>query len=378
MRVTGIIAECNPLHEGHRYLIREARERTSSDYIVIAMSGNYVQRGAPSVLSREARAGALLDAGADLVIELPLYVSCGGADYFARGAVTLMESLGVVTDLAFGSESGDLRALEEAAGRLCEESEQFRAALSAGLREGLSYPSARALAMADAGLPSDPNDLLATEYLRTLLKSDGAIRPMAVKRTKCAGATQIRAEMIASRQKSDPFLCRDDFSDLLLHALCSEASPDALARYLDVSPDLAGRILKELPGFTSYSDFCAAVKTRNYTYTRISRALLHILLGMKTETMQYFDREHGLCGWIRPIGFRRNAAPLIRSITASCTVPFLDKLSRSADRLADRLRAVLDEELQAEFLYDLMAARRCGRKAVPALSKPLIIRDDRS
>ena len=375
MRVAGIIAECNPLHEGHRYLIKEAREKTCADYIVIALSGDYVQRGAPSILSREARTEALLSAGADLVVELPLYAACSGADYFARGAVALMENLGVVTDLAFGSETGDTDSLIKASRRLNDESDQFRAALRDGLREGLSYPSARACAMEDADLPSTPNDLLGTEYLRALLKRGSTIQPLAIRRTKCAGATQIRSEMIASRQKSDPFLCRDDFSDLLLHALYSAGSPEALTGYLDVSSDLAGRILKELPGFTTYSDFCAAVKTRNYTYTRISRALLHILLGITSETMQYFDTEHSLCGWIRPIGFRREAAPLIRSITASCGVPFLDKLSRAGSVMSSGLYEILQAELQAEFLYDLMAARRTRVRAVPALSKPLLITD---
>lgn len=377
MRVTGIIAECNPLHEGHRYLIKEAREKTCADYIVIVLSGDYVQRGAPSILSREVRTEALLSAGADLVVELPLYASCSGADYFARGAVALMENLGVVTDLAFGSESGDTDLLLEASRRLNDESEQFQAALRDGLREGLSFPSARALAMEGADLPSTPNDLLGTEYLRSLLRSGSTIRPLAIKRTKCAGATRIRSEMIASRQNSDPFLCRDDFSDLLLHALYSAGSPEALTAYLDVSQDLAGRILRELPGFTIYSDFCAAVKTRSYTYTRISRALLHILLGITSETMEYFDTQHSLCGWIRPIGFRRDAAPLIKSITASCEVPFLDKLSRAKDAMSGELYEVLRAELQAEFLYDLMAARRTGARAVPALSKALLIKDSR-
>ena len=177
-----------------------------------------------------------------------------------------------------------------------------------------------------------------------------------------------------SRQKSDPFLCRDDFSDLLLHALFGAGSPEALTGYLDVSADLAGRIMKELPGFTAFSNFCAAVKTRNYTYTRVSRALLHILLGITSGTMQFFDTEHSLCGWIRPIGFRREAAPLIRSITASCDVPFLDKLSRAKDTMPEELYKVLEKELQAEFLYDLMAARRTGVRAVPAFSKPLLIK----
>ena len=358
MKVTGIIAECNPLHEGHRYLIREARSLTCADYIVVALSGDYVQRGAPAVLSREARTRDLLRAGADLVIEIPLYAACSGADYFARGAVALMESLGVVTDLAFGSESGDLSALTESAGILAGEPEEFRKGLQQGLREGLSYPRARAEAMHDIDLPSSPNDLLGTEYLQALLQSGSTIRAHAVKRTVCRSASDIRAQMIDTRQNTDPFLCRDDFSDLLLHALYIAGSADELSGFLDVSPDLAQRIANELPRFRSYSQFCSHVKTRNYTYTRISRALLHILLGMKSRTMERFDAEHGLCGWIRPIGFRRSAAPLIRSITSSCTVPYLDKLSRARKILAPDLNAVLDDELRAEFLYDLMAARR--------------------
>ena len=360
MKVTGIIAECNPLHEGHKYLIEEARKAGSADYIVVALSGDYVQRGAPAVLSREARTLELLRAGADLVVEIPLYAACCGADYFARGSAALMESLGVVTDLAFGSESGDLCALVKSAEILSRESEEFRESLQSSLREGLSYPQARAAAARDIELPATPNDLLATEYLRVLLTGGSAIRPHAIRRTVCRSATDIRAQMIRSRLDTDPYLCRDDFSDLLLHALYSAGSAGKTAEFLDVSEDLAARIMNELPRFRTYSQFCSHVKTRNYTYTRISRALLHILLGMTSQTMERFDRDHGLCGWIRPIGFRRSAAPLIRSITSSCSVPYLDKLSKARKVLPPDLYSILDEELKAEFLYDLMAARRAA------------------
>ena len=124
MKVTGIIAECNPLHEGHKYLLHEARKITGADNIVVAMSGDYVQRGAPAIVSKEQRAADLLHSGADLELELPLYVSASGADYFARGGVSLMESLGVVTDLAFGSESGDLSLLADAARALNTDTEE--------------------------------------------------------------------------------------------------------------------------------------------------------------------------------------------------------------------------------------------------------------
>lgn len=354
MKVTGIIAECNPLHEGHAYLIREARARTGADYIVVAMSGDYVQRGAPSILSLRQRAGSLLNEGADLVVELPLYVSCAGADYFARGGVALLESLGVVTDLVFGSESGDLETLQAAAERLGEEDDNFKASLREGLRSGLTFPQARAAA-AGSGVPVSPNDLLGTEYLKALRASGSTIRPHAVPRIRCRSASEIRAQMLETRRHSDPYLCRDDFSDLLLHALWSA---DDLSRYLDVSRDLARRISNELPGFTTYSAFCEAVKTRNHTYTRISRALLHILLGMTSQTMERFDASCGMCGWIRPIGFKKPAIPLIREITDSCSVPYLDRLASAEKVLPADLYGIFLEEIRAEFLYDLIAARR--------------------
>lgn len=404
MRTAGIIAECNPLHEGHTYLIEEARARTGADYVVVAMSGDYVQRGAPSILSREKRAEALLRAGVDLVVELPLYVSGSGADYFARGGVALLESLGVITDLVFGSESGDLEALKAAAVRLAAEdvpaagdrlaaenepaagNSVYRNVLREGLRNGLSFPQARAAGLAavsaeGSAIPETPNDLLGVEYLKALHITGSRICPHAVARVSCRSASGIRAQMLQARRSSDPFLCRDDFSDLLLHAIFSENSAEGLSRFLDVSHDLAGRILHEFLSFTSYSSFCEAVKTRNYTYTRISRAMLHILLGMTSQTMERFDASYGLCGWIRPIGFQKSALPLIRAIAHSCRVPFLDKLARAGQILPDDLYSILLEEIRAEALYDLLAARRSSlngkdtsrAEIVTAFQKPLII-----
>ena len=372
MKVTGIIAECNPLHEGHAYLIREARARTGADHVVVAMSGDYVQRGAPSILSCRSRAESLLREGADLVVELPLYVSCSGADYFARGGVALLESLGPVTDLVFGSESGDLDALQAAAEKLGEEDEAYRTSLRDGLRNGMTFPEARAAA-SGSGVPVSPNDLLGTEYLKALRASGSSIRPHAIPRISCRSASEIRAQMLRERSETDPFLCRDDFSDLLLHALWSA---DDLSRYLDVSGDLARRIRSLLPSYSTYSAFCEAVKTRNYTYTRISRALLHIMLGMTSQTMERFDASCGLCGWIRPIGFKKSAIPLIREITASCSAPFLDKLASADKVLPKDLYPLLQEEIRAEFLYDLMAERRGGESETGvdyAFRKPLII-----
>ena len=114
MRTAGIIAECNPFHEGHAHLLRRARSVSGADYVIVVLSGDYVQRGAPAIQDKYLRTRAVLEGGADLVLELPLYYACGAADYFARGAVTLLARLNVVTDLVFGSESADLNALLKA------------------------------------------------------------------------------------------------------------------------------------------------------------------------------------------------------------------------------------------------------------------------
>ena len=376
MRVTGIIAECNPFHEGHRYLIETARQKTDADYMIVALSGDYVQRGAPAILSREARARTLLTEGADLVLEIPLYCAASGADYFARGSLALLQSTGVVTDLCFGSESGDLDPLLRAASAIGDETGEFKAALREGLRSGLTYPQARSCAAGRCKLPDTPNDLLAAEYLRALSASGTSSRPHAAQRISCRSASEIRRSMLSCRQPEDPLLCRDDLSDLLLHALFLAQTPEDLSRCLDVSGDLAGRILHELPFYDSFSGFNSRLKTKNYTYTRISRALLHIVLDMTCEDMMRFDERHGLCGWIRPIGFRRAAAPLLRRIASESAVPFLDKLARAGDVLSPDLSRLLMQEIRAEFLYDLLAAGRSGMPAggvKPGPAKPLVI-----
>ena len=144
MTITGIIAEYNPFHRGHAYHLARARRLTGTDYLIVVMSGNYVQRGVPAMFDKFTRARAALSAGADLVLELPLCCSTGSAEYFSRGAVDLLAQTGIVTDLCFGSECGDLSPLEEAACLLLEEPEEYRGILQDSLRRGRSYPEARA------------------------------------------------------------------------------------------------------------------------------------------------------------------------------------------------------------------------------------------
>ncbi|MCI9143493.1 MAG: nucleotidyltransferase family protein, partial [Lachnospiraceae bacterium] len=144
MKVNGIIAEYNPFHNGHKYQLEESLRLTGADYTVVVMSGNFVQRGAPALLDKHTRAEMALRGGADLVLELPTLCAVSSAEYFAAGAVALLDKLGIITHLCFGSECGETEPLRRIALRLSDQHGEYDAALRRRLKEGLSYPQARA------------------------------------------------------------------------------------------------------------------------------------------------------------------------------------------------------------------------------------------
>ena len=156
MQVVGIITEYNPFHRGHEYQIRYVRETLGADYVIVAMSGDFVQRGAPALMEKYLRAEMALLGGADLVLELPIQVSTASAEGFAAGGVSLLDGLGCVDELCFGSECGDTEILMETARILVAEPPVYRDFLQKNLRDGMSFPLARSRALTSyvANLPS--------------------------------------------------------------------------------------------------------------------------------------------------------------------------------------------------------------------------------
>ena len=209
MKVNGIIAEYNPFHNGHMYQLEESRRLTGADYTVVVMSGNFVQRGAPALVNKHLRAEMALRCGADLVLELPVLYAASSSEYFAAGAVALLDKLGAVTHLCFGSECGDAGQLRQIAAFLADEPEEYRDSLKELLKQGFSYPDARARALsglADArasvcgkatariscGRPrprncasilSSPNNILGIDYIKEITKRKSDMIPTTVMRT---------------------------------------------------------------------------------------------------------------------------------------------------------------------------------------------------
>ncbi len=199
MTVTGIIAEYNPLHKGHEYQLAEARRLTGADYVAVVMSGCFTQRGTPAVLDKYERTRMALSCGADLVLELPVRFSCASAEYFASGAVSVLDSLGCVDWLCFGSECGDTEAIRRAASLLAEAetSPEYRQRLRSAQKAGLSFPAARSLALEafpglEPSLFSLPNNILGIEYCRALSVRHSSIRPLAIPRKGDYHDTRLR------------------------------------------------------------------------------------------------------------------------------------------------------------------------------------------
>ena len=403
MRTAGIIMECNPFHSGHAYIIQKAKEVTGAEACIVVMSGDFVQRGAPAIEPKESRVRDCLRAGADLVIELPLYYACSGAAYFAQGAVTLLSRLHVVTDLCFGVSSSDVtpQQLMQTALFLRDEPAEFSRLLGSGMRAGMTYAAARAAACEAHGIwmPADGNDQLGIEYCKALAglspdisadNPDFSILPMqphAIARIEAPTASQLRAWRIAADPQHS--ITCDDFSQALLYKLaCLRrdariAAKDPLlscSAFLDVNDDLSSRIQHQSGSLRSYTQFCEMVKTRNLTWTRVSRALLHILLSVRKDHMDDYIR-HGVAGYARVLGMSRRCPCLPGELLEKASLPVIFRLSQ-ADIPAP-FRRMLEEDIAASDLYDLVRRQKlpvseetgslCDSSALSEYQKRMII-----
>lgn len=392
MKTVGIIAEYNPFHNGHAYQIQKAKELTNADYCVIVMSGDFVQRGAPALMDKYLRAEAALANGADLVLELPVYYALSSAEYFAGGAVALLDKLGVVDSLCFGSECGDIRLLMEFAQNLLHEDDVFKDALNRELRTGHSYPQARNAALAASAshltahinVLAGPNNILGIEYCKAILSTESAITPCTLRRAgasyhdnglesnfcsalalrealRHAGtpdgiAGQVPESALKLMQesylKTYPVFA-DDLSLLMHYSLLSEEALD-FTGYPDIDRELSDRIVKFLPQYRDFRSFCDLLKSKNRTYARISRSLLHILLGLRQEDFARY-RDAGKIFYARMLGFREASSPLLTAIKEKSRIPLLSKLADAEKQLAPTGLSMLEKDICASHIYQSVA-----------------------
>ena len=402
MKVAGIIAEYNPFHNGHKYQLEQVRKRTDADYIIIAMSGDFLQRGVPALSDKHTRARMALSAGADLVLELPTVWATSSAEYFAAGGVALLGKTGVVDHLCYGCETMDTNLFHAIVSVLSANtsagSGKFQEYLSALLKSGASFPTARSKAVA-ACLPdipsgtisaflSSPNNILGLEYEKSLCRwnheqavsvsvSGKQMSGFPLQRVgegyhsnrmdgSFASATAIRNTLfsaysvdVSSKKANDvssafaqiqsqlpaesfsileasafaSLLDTDDFSDalytkLLLYQHCG------YEKFADCSRELSCKIKKHLHQFMSFSQFASLLKSKEITYTRICRVLLHILLNIMQEDYTVSSMNERIT-YLRVLGFRRDSAPLLSAIKKEASAPLITKVADASHVLSD-------------------------------------------
>ncbi len=405
MKTVGLITEYNPFHKGHEYHIHEAKRRTGADLAVVIMSGNYVQRGIPAFLDKYSRTEIALKHGADLVIELPLIFAVGSAEIFAQGAVSLLDRIGITDFLCFGAEETDTEKLLKTAQILAFEPPEFQHALKEYLKKGLSFPAARAKALCvlgyfDKDFTEDsicqPNNILAVEYLKTLIRRNSSMIPYSIPRihsgyhdssfeNRFFSASALRSvkntdtllsalkEIDLIYEKQFHISCpvqTQDFDTILGQRLLS-ACASSLAIFSDISHDIENAIRKNLSCYTGFHDFAMLLKNKSLTYTRICRCLLHIMLDIHTDTVQNALMQN-LPEYIRILGFTQKGSELLSHIRSDVvlltrTAGYQKVLTNPADR------KIFELNLHADELYRMAVMSKFKQNFPNEFTQKLIV-----
>ena len=413
MKVCAVICELNPFHNGHEYLFRKARELTGADFLIAVMSGDFVQRGLPAICDKYARTAQALKGGADLVIELPVMFATASADYFAQGGISAMESMGCVDFVVFGSECGDLDMLRSFAG-LEETSDPGVHILTQGadsensrkykitrlLKEGMSYAKAYSTVY---GTDIGPNDMLAVRYIRSLHMCGSDIVPVCVKRYG-GGYNESKDDSFSALAVRRKISAHENFAHLVpkyvyrnlqsvagttfpvypgefsiqLHTVISrimeeEETGDAyLTDYMDVSENIAGRIRNTIGQFKDYEDFAGLVHSKEYTKSRVYRALLHILLDIRKADYPDDIEDCGV-SYVRILGFRQSSSALLSRLGDTCMVPVISKMKDAGSILDDEALYLFNKDVRAANIYDMACTFRFRKDHVHEFAREVVI-----
>lgn len=385
--ISGIICEYNPFHNGHRALIEESRRRGST-HIVAVMSGNFVQRGEPACLEKGARARMALACGADLVLELPLPWAMARAETFAWGGVYLLQQLGCVEHLMFGSEQGEIQTLQELAALL--ESPDFQAALARELTQGVPFARARQAAITKlcntetAQILEQPNNILGIEYCKALRRLNSSIQPETIQRVgaghdaSAPGSEYASASYLRTQLQTNP---QADLSAYMPHtaakllrteawagqiaslerletamlAMLRTLSKEQLAQLPDISEGLEHRLWRAIRQSSTLDELYQTAKSKRYSHARIRRITLAAFLGLRADDIKEPPP------YLRVLGMNPRGREILHQAKRSTQLPIVTKYAEIAS-LSQNAEDLFALECRATDLFTLSLAYRqaCG------------------
>ena len=360
MTTIGIIAEYNPFHNGHLYHLKKIKEKYKDSTIVVVMNGNFTERGDITIIDKWKRKDIALELGADLVVELPFPFATQSADYYAYGAITILEYL-KCDKIIFGSESNNIKDLELIA-KTQIENKEFDKLVKIYCKLGYNYPTALSKSLEDliGKNISTPNDLLGISYIKTIIKNNYKIKPETIERTNSyhnnnledsiSSATSIRNSLlnninienqvpINTLKRLNNLHCIDDYFPLLKYKIITDNN---LEVYQTVDQGFNKLLKKEINKVSNYDELINNIKSKKYTYNKIKRMLLHILCNFTKEDASFFNK----ITYIRILGFTTKGKDYLNTIKKELEIPLISKITREKDPM-------LEFELKTTKIYDL-------------------------
>ncbi len=377
MKTAAIICEYNPFHNGHKYHIEQTKKLCGADAVIALMSGNFVQRGDAAIFEKTARANAAIRGGADLVLELPTVFAMQSAEFFAKHAVFILSSLNFIDFLSFGAEDNDAEKLCQIAEILADEPKEFSETLKQKLEGGASFPVARQEALISilgkhiAKIISEPNNILAVEYLKALRKTESTIKPIAIERkgahhnsqspdSDIASASYIRTQILSGGDAEQfiPSYCHEIFKNEKIHSIKNmeksiiaeilKTPSGILSQISDVSEGMENRIKDKAAFYSDLASLADAVKTKRYTHSRIRRILLSAYLGITNE-----DRNQ-TAPYIKILAHNEVGQKLIREIKKTASLPLVRNTSQINKLNSSTAKAFWERERIFDMIYEMM------------------------